>query len=163
MLQEIRITNFAIIENLAIEFHAGLNVLTGETGAGKSILVEAVGPQTMLHLGHAAAFAAGDWDRAWSLTSCEFRAAGIDAGGLREIVTTGYPAAADAADHEVVGCLFAQGEAQEGSQDFFLQRFAVILDGEGSPKLRDMESGEQREVELGEVIAALGGGPEAGS
>ena len=35
MLQEIRITNFAIIENLAIEFHSGLNVLTGETGAGK--------------------------------------------------------------------------------------------------------------------------------
>jgi DNA repair protein RecN (Recombination protein N) len=42
MLQEIRITNFAIIENLAIEFHAGLNVLTGETGAGKSIIIDAL-------------------------------------------------------------------------------------------------------------------------
>ena len=42
MLQEIRITNFAIIENLAIEFHSGLNVLTGETGAGKSIIIDAL-------------------------------------------------------------------------------------------------------------------------
>jgi DNA repair protein RecN (Recombination protein N) len=42
MLQEIRITNFAIIENLAIEFHPGLNVLTGETGAGKSIIIDAL-------------------------------------------------------------------------------------------------------------------------
>ena len=42
MLQEIRITNFAIIENLAIEFHEGLNVLTGETGAGKSIIIDAL-------------------------------------------------------------------------------------------------------------------------
>jgi hypothetical protein len=58
------------------------------------------------------AFAADDWQRAWSLTSREFRAAGIDADGLREIVTTGYPEAADAADHEVVGCLFGRGEAQ---------------------------------------------------
>lgn len=58
------------------------------------------------------AFAADDWERAWSLTSRQFRAAGIDPDGLREIVTTGYPEAADAADHEVVGCLFAQGEAQ---------------------------------------------------
>lgn len=58
------------------------------------------------------AFAADDWDRAWSLTSREFRAAGVDADGLREIVTQGYPEAADAADHEVVGCLFADDEAQ---------------------------------------------------
>jgi len=42
MLQEIRITNFAIIENLAVEFHSGLNVLTGETGAGKSIIIDAL-------------------------------------------------------------------------------------------------------------------------
>lgn len=58
------------------------------------------------------AFAADDWDRAFALTSREFRAAGIDAHGLREIVTAGYPEAADAADHQVVGCLFGDGEAQ---------------------------------------------------
>ncbi len=42
MLKEIKISNFAIIENLRIEFRAGLNVMTGETGAGKSILIDAL-------------------------------------------------------------------------------------------------------------------------
>jgi DNA repair protein RecN (Recombination protein N) len=42
MLRELRIHNFAIIEDLALEFRDGLTVLTGETGAGKSILVDAV-------------------------------------------------------------------------------------------------------------------------
>lgn len=42
MIQRIRIQNFAIIENLEVEFHPGLNILTGETGAGKSIIIEAV-------------------------------------------------------------------------------------------------------------------------
>jgi hypothetical protein len=32
MLQEIHIQNYAVIENLTVEFHPGLNVLTGETG-----------------------------------------------------------------------------------------------------------------------------------
>ena len=42
MLKEIRIQNFAIIENLAVSFESGLNVLTGETGAGKSIIIDAL-------------------------------------------------------------------------------------------------------------------------
>jgi DNA repair protein RecN (Recombination protein N) len=42
MLQEIHIQNYAIIENLRVEFHPGLNVLTGETGSGKSVLVDAL-------------------------------------------------------------------------------------------------------------------------
>ncbi len=43
MLRYLRIRNLAVIESVAVEFEPGLNVLTGETGAGKSILVEAVG------------------------------------------------------------------------------------------------------------------------
>src|SRR6476646_5916890 len=43
MLLSLRIENFAVIDRLELEFAAGLNVLTGETGAGKSILVGAVG------------------------------------------------------------------------------------------------------------------------
>ena len=43
MLRFLEIRNLAVIESVEIEFGAGLNVLTGETGAGKSILVEAVG------------------------------------------------------------------------------------------------------------------------
>jgi DNA repair protein RecN (Recombination protein N) len=43
MLRFLRITHLAVIDAAEVEFGAGLNVLTGETGAGKSILVEAVG------------------------------------------------------------------------------------------------------------------------
>ena len=43
MLTELRIRNFAIIESLALPLVAGFNVLTGETGAGKSIIVGALG------------------------------------------------------------------------------------------------------------------------
>ena len=42
MLRELRIRNVAVIEAVAIPFEPGLNVLTGETGAGKSILVDAL-------------------------------------------------------------------------------------------------------------------------
>jgi len=42
VLTELRIRNFAIIEDLGLEFSDGFTVLTGETGAGKSILVDAV-------------------------------------------------------------------------------------------------------------------------
>lgn len=43
MLRFLRIRNLAVIEGVEVEFEPGFNVLTGETGAGKSILVEAVG------------------------------------------------------------------------------------------------------------------------
>jgi DNA repair ATPase RecN len=43
MLRFISIRNLAVIDRLEVEFEPGLNVLTGETGAGKSILVGAVG------------------------------------------------------------------------------------------------------------------------
>ena len=43
MLSLIRISNYAIIDDLQIELGAGFSVMTGETGAGKSILVDAVG------------------------------------------------------------------------------------------------------------------------
>ena len=42
MINHIRIHDFAIIENTEIDFHPGLNILTGETGSGKSIVVEAI-------------------------------------------------------------------------------------------------------------------------
>lgn len=43
MLQEIYISNFVLIDELRIEFSDGLNVLSGETGAGKSIIIDALG------------------------------------------------------------------------------------------------------------------------
>jgi len=42
MLSELTITNFAIIDQLHLRFSPGFNVLTGETGAGKSIIIDAV-------------------------------------------------------------------------------------------------------------------------
>ena len=42
MLTELRLENYAVIDNLVVEFGHGLNLLTGETGAGKSILIDAL-------------------------------------------------------------------------------------------------------------------------
>ena len=43
MLLELSIQNFAIISNLHLSFHKGMTALTGETGAGKSIIIDAMG------------------------------------------------------------------------------------------------------------------------
>ncbi len=42
MLIELRLENYAVIDNLGVEFGPGLNLLTGETGAGKSILIDSL-------------------------------------------------------------------------------------------------------------------------
>ena len=42
MLLEMNIRNIALIERLRVEFSEGLNVMTGETGAGKSIVIDSV-------------------------------------------------------------------------------------------------------------------------
>lgn len=42
MISHIRIKDFAIIDSVELDFHDGLNIITGETGAGKSIIIEAV-------------------------------------------------------------------------------------------------------------------------
>ncbi|MBI5453973.1 MAG: AAA family ATPase, partial [Deltaproteobacteria bacterium] len=42
MLSELNIKDFAIIESLSLSFSPGLNIFTGETGAGKSIVMDAI-------------------------------------------------------------------------------------------------------------------------
>lgn len=43
MFLRLQIDNFAIIDHSSMEFHDGFSVLTGETGAGKSIIMDAIG------------------------------------------------------------------------------------------------------------------------
>src|SRR3982751_5952879 len=43
MLLELVVENYAVVERLRVHFHSGLNLLTGETGSGKSIIVDALG------------------------------------------------------------------------------------------------------------------------
>src|SRR5579862_6704828 len=43
MLRILKIRNFAIIDELELELHSSLNAITGETGAGKSIILDAIG------------------------------------------------------------------------------------------------------------------------
>ena len=42
MLQELKVSQFAIIDSLHIEFQNGLNILSGETGSGKSVLLKSL-------------------------------------------------------------------------------------------------------------------------
>ena len=42
MLRSLNIKNIALMDNISVEFGDGLNVITGETGAGKSILVDSL-------------------------------------------------------------------------------------------------------------------------
>ena len=42
MLQEIKVKNFAIIEDIEVKFNPNMTVLTGQTGAGKSLIIDAI-------------------------------------------------------------------------------------------------------------------------
>ena len=50
MLASLAIRDVVLIEKLDLSFDAGLAVLTGETGAGKSILLDSLGPVSYTHL-----------------------------------------------------------------------------------------------------------------
>ena len=43
MIRHLHIENYALIAHLDIDFHTGFSVITGETGAGKSIIIGAIG------------------------------------------------------------------------------------------------------------------------
>src|ERR1700692_2734618 len=43
MLVELTVENYAVIEKVRVRFHRGLNLLTGETGSGKSMVVDSLG------------------------------------------------------------------------------------------------------------------------
>jgi DNA repair protein RecN (Recombination protein N) len=82
VLTELRLENYAVIDNLVVEFGHGLNLLTGETGAGKSILIDALA----LLLGEKAStdVIRGGADRA--VISAVFEADGTSKNALTEIL-----------------------------------------------------------------------------
>src|SRR5262245_5609488 len=69
MLLDLVVENYAVVERLRVRFHAGLNLLTGETGSGNSIVVDALGlllgaraPSDMVRTGESRARIAGIFD-----------------------------------------------------------------------------------------------------
>ena len=63
MLKTLTVWNFALLEEVEIEFDAGLNILTGETGAGKSILIDALGAVLGYRLSADVIRTGCDWSR----------------------------------------------------------------------------------------------------
>jgi DNA repair protein RecN (Recombination protein N) len=80
MLLELRVENYAIVDHLAVEFAPGLNLLTGETGAGKSILIDALA----LLLGEKASPEAVRHGAEKAVLSAVFRAEGTAADAILE-------------------------------------------------------------------------------
>ena len=102
MLKFLNLSNLAVINRLQIEFRPGLNVLSGETGSGKSIIVDALGlllgeraSPDMVRTGEARAFVEGLFEVAGNLPLLELLAqSGIETDGeeiviKREIVANG--------------------------------------------------------------------------
>jgi DNA repair protein RecN (Recombination protein N) len=105
MLKRLTVRNFAVIEAITIEFQHGLNLLTGETGSGKSIIVDALGlllgersSLSLIRSGEKSAFVEGIFDLTGE--DAEKASAILEAAGLdrqsddeivirREVVATG--------------------------------------------------------------------------
>ena len=82
VLTEFRLENYAVIDNLVVEFGPGLNLLTGETGAGKSILVDALA----LLLGEKASTEVIRSGAERAVIAAVFEAEGKAANGLEKIL-----------------------------------------------------------------------------
>ena len=87
MLVELTVENYAVVDRLRVRFHAGLNLLTGETGSGKSIVVDALGllfggraSAEMIRSGEERARIAGIFE----VRDSTQRARAARAGGLRD-------------------------------------------------------------------------------
>ena len=98
MLRLLKIRNFAIIDELELEFEGGLNAITGETGAGKSIILDAIG----LILGNRASselIRAGSDEATVEALSVPHQVVGTTAAGLAagHAATAAVAAAASAA------------------------------------------------------------------
>src|SRR5277367_4480976 len=101
MLLELAVENYAVVDQLRVRFHPGLNLLTGETGSGKSIIVDALGllfggrsSTDMIRTGEARARIAGLFDATSPAVNAVLEPAGLEPedGELlieREILSSG--------------------------------------------------------------------------
>ena len=88
MLIELRVENYAVIDSVVVEFAPGLNLLTGETGAGKSILIDALAllmgekaSSDLVRHGADKAVIAAVFDTDWELVNHILETNGLDANG----------------------------------------------------------------------------------
>jgi len=155
MLTELRIQNFAIIDRLAIQFGRGLNLLTGETGAGKSIVVDALAALLggrisveMIRSGEEEAVIEGRFDLRDSPGAAERLAAmGIDVEGeevvlVREIAAGGRSRGYINGRAATVGMLREVGSElveihgqHEGQRLLLPSTHLDFLDGYGGPEV----------------------------
>jgi DNA repair protein RecN (Recombination protein N) len=92
VLAELRLENYAVIDNVVVEFAPGLNLLTGETGAGKSILIDALG----LLLGEKASSEVIRTGADRAVVSAVFESAGAALGAIEKILESNGLDAEDA-------------------------------------------------------------------
>lgn len=96
MLRELKVKNFAIIEDIEIKFNDGLTVLTGETGAGKSLIIDCIGlllgeraASEMIRQGEDKAVVTGIFDNQTQLLKAALEKANVpEKDGLIEISRT---------------------------------------------------------------------------
>lgn len=94
MLKSLTVWNFALLEHVQVEFQPGLNILTGETGAGKSILIDSLGAVLGVRMSADMVRSGCDWLRVEAVFSLEDESL-----GLHELLTQ---QAIDDSDKELI-------------------------------------------------------------
>ena len=94
MLKSLTVWNFALLEHVQVEFQSGLNILTGETGAGKSILIDSLGAVLGARMSADMVRSGCDWLRVEAVFSLEEESL-----GLHELLTQ---QAIDDSDKELI-------------------------------------------------------------
>ena len=94
MLKSLTVWNFALLEHVQVEFQPGLNILTGETGAGKSILIDSLGAVLGARMSADMVRSGCDWLRVEAVFSLEDESL-----GLHELLTQ---QALDDSDKELI-------------------------------------------------------------
>ena len=107
MLTELRLENYAVIDNLVVEFGQGLNLLTGETGAGKSIVIDAL-----------------------ALLLGEKASTDVIRGGAERAVVSAVFEAEDVAEKALSKILESNGLDESGDGSFILRR-EIAAGGKG--------------------------------